>query len=73
MVTDEKIQVFFRFDDITALSNLNFEKQLFNIFHQNETVCSVGVVPEVTKGNFEDPTPTGTASLSNKKIEFFHP
>lgn len=65
-----KIQVFFRFDDITALSNIVFERQLAAVFQQLKVTCSIGVVPMVTKGDFEDPAPRGSAVFSKEKIDF---
>ncbi|KAB2889098.1 MAG: DUF2334 domain-containing protein [Desulfobulbaceae bacterium] len=64
------MQVFFRFDDITGLSSLDLEKQLFETFKNFGMVCSVGVVPMVTARDFEDPDATENVPLGQEKIVF---
>ena len=64
------MQLFFRFDDITGLSSLDLEKQLFEIFKDCKMVCSVAVVPMVTARNFEEQMPAGNIPLCKEKILF---
>jgi len=62
------ISIFFRFDDITAISSTEVERKLIKVFAEENVICSVGVVPEVTTGKVEDPSPATFLALNEDKF-----
>lgn len=65
------IDVAFRFDDPSTVSPIELEKQLIETFGKHGFKCAFGVIPNVTTGDYHDPTPRETLPLSEEKIELY--
>lgn len=67
----KKITIAFRLDDPSAVSPIEIEKNLINIFSKHNACITFGIIPYVTLGNFRDTTQEGNSLLSDEKIELF--
>ena len=67
----KKIKIAFRLDDPSAISPIDIEKNLIDIFSHHELSCTFGVIPNVTLGNFRDTDPADTLTLPDEKIQIF--
>ena len=58
----------FRYDDYSSKSPTAFEEKLIQLFKKVEIPLTVGVVPYVVAGDWNDPASTDTLVLSENKI-----
>ncbi len=65
------IRVAFRLDDPSALSPIQIEQSLIQLFSKHRATCTFGVIPYVTNGNFRDPGPSENLPLSTEKIQLY--
>ena len=47
------INIIFRFDDYSALSNTELENQIISTFKETNSTLTIGVIPFVCEGNKE--------------------
>ncbi len=67
----KKIKVAFRLDDPSAASPIKIEQSLIQLFSKHNAICTFGVIPYVTNGNFRDPGPSENLPLPPKKIQLY--
>jgi peptidoglycan/xylan/chitin deacetylase (PgdA/CDA1 family) len=66
---DKTINVVFRYDDYSALSNTDVELKIIDIFKKNRASLTIGVIPFVISGNQQDPSPQNLVPLTREKAE----
>jgi len=64
---ERKINVIFRYDDYSALSPMDMELRIINIFRKNKASITFGVIPFVIAGNQRDPAPQDFVPLTSIK------
>lgn len=69
---NKKINIIFRFDDYSEISNTNLENKILSIFKDNEAIITFGVVPFICDGIKEKTYKQNTISLSNKKLNILN-
>ncbi len=65
----DNIDVVFRFDDYSATSRTELERQIFDIFRKNKAVLTVGVIPFVCERDIHDVSPQPAIALTQAKID----
>lgn len=65
----KSIDVIFRYDDYSADSNTNVEKNLIEIFRKNKMPITFSVIPDVVAGNPEDQAKQSMHALPLEKAE----
>jgi predicted deacetylase len=65
-----RLTVFFRFDDYSASSPVEIETALVAALRRHKVAATFGVIPEVTKGRYNDPNTLGTVPYTPAKIDF---
>lgn len=63
------INVIFRFDDVSAISNTDLELKIIDVFRKNEASITFGVIPFVIAGDWNDPSPQDVIPLTIEKGE----
>ena len=62
------INIIFRFDDFSALSNTELENQILTIFKETNSTLTIGVIPFVCEGIKEKTYTQGSIPLSENKL-----
>ncbi|HSW01793.1 MAG TPA: DUF2334 domain-containing protein [Sedimentisphaerales bacterium] len=65
------ITVVFRYDDPSARSNIDIERQLIDEFRRHGMSCTFAVVPYVCDGDVHDPSPQQYLPLPGEKAMLF--
>ena len=62
------INIIFRFDDFSALSNTELENQIISTFKETNSTLTIGVIPFVCEGIKEKTDTQGSIPLSENKL-----
>lgn len=65
-----KIFVVLRYDDFSAISDINIEKEIIDFFNKESIGLTIGVVPFIKKGNLFNEKPGDLLSLAEPKRLF---
>lgn len=60
--------VFFRYDDLSATSPFDIEKQVVDVFQSVGCAFTIGIIPFITKGAIHDPGKYGNEELPYEKV-----
>lgn len=63
------VTVVFRYDDFSNKTDTALERSIFELFERHGLSLTVGVIPAVVEGAFEDPSPQRLLPLSSEKVE----